>query len=114
MKEGNDMLHVKIAGLGWYLPERRITNQQIEEWHGISADWIEQVTGVQERRYVTNETTASMGAAGARMALEHASVAIADIDLIIFASPAPQQAIPCTAAFLQRELQAPEGRSACF
>jgi 3-oxoacyl-[acyl-carrier-protein] synthase-3 len=108
------MFHVKIAGVGWYLPEQRITNQHIEERHGISADWIEQATGVQERRYVTTETTVSMGAAAAQMALQHAALDIADVDLIIFAASAPQQAIPCTAAFLQRELHAPEGRSACF
>lgn len=108
------MLPVKIAGLGWYLPERRITNTDLEAQLGIPADWIERVTGVHERRYVTHETAVSMGAAAARMALENAALHVSDLDAIIGASSAPQQAIPCTAALLQRELQAPEGASACF
>jgi len=108
------MLPVKIAGLGWYLPERRVTNAELEERLGIPAEWIERVTGVQERRYVTNETAVCMGAAAARMALEDAGLQENALDAIIGASTAPQQAIPCTAALLQRELRAPEGASACF
>jgi 3-oxoacyl-[acyl-carrier-protein] synthase-3 len=55
-----------------------------------------------------------MGAAAARMALTSADLSVDAIDAIVGASTGPQQAIPCTAAFLQRELGAPEGRSACF
>ncbi|QBD77914.1 beta-ketoacyl-ACP synthase 3 [Ktedonosporobacter rubrisoli] len=108
------MLPVKIAGLGWYLPSQRVTNVDLEARLGIPAGWIERVTGVRERRYVTDETTVSMGAAAARMALEHAGLSIEDLDAIVMASTAPQQAIPCTAALLQRELNAPQGASACF
>lgn len=114
LKEMKCMLPVKIAGLGWYLPERRVTNAELEEQLGIPADWIERVTGVQERRYVTDETAVCMGAAAARMALEAAGLQVDDLDAIIGASTAPQQAIPCTAALLQRELHAPDGASACF
>jgi 3-oxoacyl-[acyl-carrier-protein] synthase-3 len=108
------MLPVKIAGLGWYLPSRRVTNAQLEELFGISASWIERVTGVRERRYVTTETTVSMAAAAACMALKDACMVPEDVDAIICASSAPQQAIPCTAAFLQRAISAPDGASACF
>jgi 3-oxoacyl-[acyl-carrier-protein] synthase III len=108
------MLPVKLAGLGWYLPPRRVTNAELEAQLDISADWIERVTGVCERRYVTDETVVSMGVAATCMALEAAELSVNDLDAIICASTAPQQAIPCTAAFLQRELHAPEGRSACF
>jgi 3-oxoacyl-[acyl-carrier-protein] synthase III len=108
------MLPVKLAGQGWYLPSRRVTNAELEAELDISADWIERVTGVYERRYVTSETTVSMGAAASCMALEAAGLNVHDLDAIICASTAPQQAIPCTAAFLQRELHAPVGKSACF
>src|SRR2546421_5172894 len=108
------MLPVKIAGLGWYLPEQRITNRHLEKRYGILAEWVERVTGVQERRYATTETTISMAAAAARMAFDDAALDGSDLDVIICASAAPQQAIPCTAALLQRELRAPEGASACF
>lgn len=108
------MLPVKIVGTGWYLPERRVTNMDLEDRLGIPANWIERATGVRERRYATSETTVSMGAAAARMALETAGVGIEEVDAIVGASAAPQQVIPCTAALLQRELGAPEGVSACF
>ncbi len=108
------MLPVKIAGTGWYLPEKRVTNADLEARLGIPADWIERVTGVQERRYVTNETMIDMAAAASHRALEDAGVRVHELDAIISASSAPQQAIPCTAAFLQRALDAPEGHSACF
>jgi 3-oxoacyl-[acyl-carrier-protein] synthase-3 len=108
------MLPVKIAGLGWYLPERRITNTHFEERFGIPSQWIERATGVRERRYATTETTVSMAASAARMALEDAGLHPHELDAIICASSAPQQAIPCTAALLQRALNAPDGVSACF
>ncbi len=108
------MLPVKIAGLGWYLPEKRVTNADLEACLGIPAPWIERVTGVQERRYCTYETAAQMGATAARMALEMADIDVRDVDVIIGASTTQQQAIPCTAVFVQRELAAPEGRSTCF
>ncbi|HEY6407841.1 MAG TPA: beta-ketoacyl-ACP synthase 3 [Ktedonobacteraceae bacterium] len=108
------MLPVKIAGLGWYLPERRVTNADLEAQLGIPADWIERVTGVQERRYATTETTLSMGAAASHIALKEAGLGVEDLDAIISAATGVQQAIPCTAALMQRELNAPDGASACF
>lgn len=108
------MLPVKLAGLGYYLPERRVTNAELEATLGIPSGWIERLTGAQERRYVGDETSAGMGAAAGRQALAQAGLGVGDVDLIIGASTAPQQAIPCTAVFVQRELGAPEGQSACF
>lgn len=108
------MLPVKIAGLGWYLPERRVTNAELAEQLSIPAEWIERATGVRERRYVTDETTLVMGAAAARKALAAADMDVSEVDAIICAASGPQQVIPCTAALLQRELDAPDGASACF
>ncbi len=76
------MLPVKIAGMGWYLPEKLVTNADLETQTGIPADWIERVTGVQERRYATTETTLSMGATASRVALKEAGLGVADIDAI--------------------------------
>jgi 3-oxoacyl-[acyl-carrier-protein] synthase-3 len=108
------MLAVKLAGLGWCLPGRQVTNAELEERLDIPANWIERATGVRERRYVSDETVLSMGASAARMALEDARLHVGDLDAIICASTTAHQAIPCTAALLQRELRAPEGASACF
>jgi 3-oxoacyl-[acyl-carrier-protein] synthase-3 len=108
------MLAVKLAGLGWCLPGRQVTNAELEERLDIPANWIERATGVRERRYVSDETVLSMGASAARMALEDARLHVGDLDAIICASTTAHQAIPCTAALLQRELRAPQGASACF
>ena len=59
------MLPVHIAGLGFYLPKRRVDNAELEARLGIPAEWIERATGVRERRYATHETSAGMGAAAA-------------------------------------------------
>lgn len=107
-------LPVRIAGLGCYLPERRETNDDLSARLGIPAEWIGRASGVYERRRVADETSASMASAAARQALEQAGMSVGDLDAIVGASSAPQQAIPCTAALVQRELGAPEGASACF
>lgn len=108
------MLSVAIAGLGLYLPERRVTNEELQQRFDIPAEWIERATGVRERRYAGGETSAGMAAAASQAALLDAGVCEHQLDAIIGASTAPQQAIPCTAALVQRELGAPEGRSVCF
>ena len=108
------MLGVKIAGTGWYLPERRVSNAYFEERYGVPARWIERATGVRERRYVEHETTVGMAALASQMALKGAGLRVEDLDAIVGASTGPQQAIPCTAALVQRALAAPDGQSACF
>jgi 3-oxoacyl-[acyl-carrier-protein] synthase-3 len=105
---------VRIAGLGWYLPKQRVSSSELAQRFGVAEGLIERTTGVQERRYAGGETASQMGAAAGRMALKHAGLRSSDLDAIIGASSAPQQCIPCTATFVQRELGAPEGRSLCF
>lgn len=111
----NMKLPVKIAGIGHYLPPRIVTSAELEARLDIPAGWVEAVTGVVERRYAADaETTAGMAAAAARQALEMAGMTVGDLDAIIGACTAVQQAIPCTAALVQSELGAPDGGSACF
>ncbi|MES2464970.1 MAG: beta-ketoacyl-ACP synthase 3 [Armatimonadota bacterium] len=106
---------VKIAGLGHYLPERRVPNCEIEENLGLKPGWIARATGVLERRRASaDDTNSRMAAAAARRALAASGLEIDDVDLIVGASASPEQMIPCTAALVQRELGAPEGHSACF
>jgi 3-oxoacyl-[acyl-carrier-protein] synthase-3 len=108
------MLAVQIAGLGAYLPERVVQSHELETELGLAPGWIERVAGVRERRVATHETAAQMAALAAQRALAAAQVGLHEIDLIVAASSGPQQAIPCTAALIQRELGAPEGMSACY
>jgi 3-oxoacyl-[acyl-carrier-protein] synthase-3 len=108
------MLAARIAGLGAYLPERRVTNEELEARLGIPANWIERATGVRERRYAGDETAAGMAAVAARRSLNAAGLTLTDLDAVVGASAAPQQTIPCTAALVARELGLPDGQVACF
>ena len=107
-------LKVRTAGAGSYLPEARVTNERFEAELGIKPGWIERATGVRERRRVSGETSSEMGAAAVRQALHHAGLEPNNVDLIIGASTAPQQASPCTAVFVQRELGLAEYGCPCF
>lgn len=107
-------MRVRIAGVGAYLPERRVGNEELEERLGLTPGWIERLTGVRERRRVSGETSAEMGARAAISALRDAGLEPGEVDLIIGASTAPQQAIPCTAVFVQRALGLAETGCPCF
>jgi 3-oxoacyl-[acyl-carrier-protein] synthase III len=107
-------LPARIAGIGSYLPSRIVTNAELETELGLDDGWVYARTGVIERRRCAGESSAFMAAAAARDALTMAGITPSDITAIIGASSTPQQAIPCTAVFVQRELGAPEGVAACF
>jgi 3-oxoacyl-[acyl-carrier-protein] synthase III len=106
-------LAVRIAGLGSYLPDRVVTNAELEVKFGLQPGWIAKRTGVLERRYATHETTVSQAVSASRIALEHSGIKLEQIDAIIGANLA-QQTIPCTAALVQKALGAPDGSSACW
>lgn len=107
-------LTIKIVGLGKYLPAKIVTSAELENQLNIPSGWVERVTGVWSRRYSSGETVSEMATAAAREALQMAGLQPSDLDAIIGASTSTLQAIPCTAAFVQRELGAPDGKSACF
>ncbi len=107
-------LPVRISGIGAYLPQRIVTNAELEAELQLAPGWIFDRTGVRERRRCSGESSASMAAAAARDALNMARLTADDLTAIIGASSTPQQAIPCTAVFVQRELGAAEGVAACF
>jgi 3-oxoacyl-[acyl-carrier-protein] synthase-3 len=95
-----------IAGVGRYLPERIVTNRELETEFGLPDGWIARFTGVHQRRRVTGETSSYMGAQAAREAMDDAGATLADIDLILNASGTPEQSIPDTGALIQRQLGA--------
>ena len=100
------MLRSKIAGIGYYVPERVVTNDDLTKVMDTTDEWIQERTGIQERRYCQKheETTASMGVAAARIACERAGIAPEDIDFIIFATLSPDYYFPGCGVLLQREL----------
>ena len=94
-----------IKGVGGYLPERVLTNDDLARVVDTSDHWITERTGIKERRIAAEgELTSSMGAAAARAALDTAGLAPEDIDLIVLATSTPDQTFPATAVTIQAEL----------
>jgi 3-oxoacyl-[acyl-carrier-protein] synthase-3 len=101
----DETVNSRILGLGHHLPERVVTNQDLTRVMDTSDEWIQQRTGIQERRFIREDTGGSdLGAHAAREALRSAGVAAADLDLIILGSLSPDVDFPGTASFLQRNL----------
>ncbi len=96
-----------ITGIGSYVPERVLTNADLEKIVDTTDDWITSRTGIRERRMAAeDEYTSTMGIAAARIALERADVDAADLDLIIVATITPDMPFPATACIVQQELGA--------
>ena len=85
------MKNSKIVGVGHFVPEQIVTNQDLEKLMDTSDAWIIERTGINERRYFDHEkdTCANMGARATKMALERAKMNAEEIDLIIFATITP-------------------------
>ena len=94
-----------VLGVGSALPSRRVSNEELAETVETSDVWIVERTGIRSR-YIAgdNETTASLATDAARRALEHASVAATDIDLIVLATATPDQTFPSSATKVQAAL----------
>lgn len=97
---------VQIKGLGSGVPERVVTNFELETWGDTNDTWIRERTGIVQRRIVTEETGLSLAFEAAQKAIEHAGITSADIDLIIVATVAPDMLVPSEAALLRQKLGA--------
>ena len=100
------MLNAKIAGIGHYVPETIVTNNDLAEVMDTSDEWVRERTGIQERRYGVKhkESTSSMGTEAARRAIADAGIQPEDVDFIIFATLSPDYYFPGCGVLLQREL----------
>ncbi|MBD2768968.1 ketoacyl-ACP synthase III [Hymenobacter sp. BT664] len=98
--------HSFIAGVGHYVPSRVVKNVELESMMNTSDAWIQERTGIQERRWFEEgkDTTANMGAHAARKALAMAGVGPDDVQLIVFATLSPDYFFPGSGVLLQREL----------
>lgn len=96
----------KIAGIGKYLPSYVMTNNELTSYMDTSDEWIQERTGIKERRYAKKheETTTTMGTEAAKKAIESAGINKEDIDFIIFATLSPDYYFPGCGVLLQREL----------
>ncbi|MEZ7514233.1 3-oxoacyl-ACP synthase III family protein [Flavobacterium frigidarium] len=100
------MYHSKIAGLGYYVPSNVVTNDDLSKIIDTNDEWIQERTGIQERRHVIRgeDTTTSMGVKAAEIAIERAGVAKEDIDFVVFATLSPDYYFPGPGVLVQRDL----------
>lgn len=96
----------QIAGVGHYLPERIVTNEELSSMMDTNNQWIVERTGIEQRRWFTPgvDTVTSMSVHASRMAIERAGIEAGDIDFIVFATVTPDYFIPGNGVLVQREL----------
>ncbi len=101
------MLRSRIIGTGSYLPERVLTNAEIEKLVETSDHWIVERTGIRERRIAApSEATSDLAAVAATRALEAAGVRASDVDVVLVATATPDMLFPATACLVQTRLGA--------
>lgn len=99
------MIRSVVVSTGAALPRRSMTNAEFEKLVETSDEWIAQRTGIRSRHIASqDETTASLGEAAARQALDNAGLTPADIDMIILATSTPNNTFPATAVEIQNRL----------
>ncbi len=104
---GEKMPGIKITGMSFYVPDQVITNNDIEKKYGISAEWIEQVTGIKSRHTCApHEACSDLGIAASKLAIKKAGINASEIDLIILASVGPDYSLPPTSSIIQDKIQA--------
>lgn len=105
-----ETLRSVVKGVGGYLPDRIVTNQDLAQIVDTSDEWITARTGIRERRIAADgELTSAMGLAAAKAALADAGLEPGDIDLIVLATSTPDQTFPATAVTIQAELGITDG-----
>ncbi|MEL6741148.1 MAG: hypothetical protein AAFP26_10885, partial [Planctomycetota bacterium] len=100
---------VELLGVGTFLPDKRITNADLERMMDTSDEWIRQRTGISERRQADRdkgENSAFMATHAARAALEDAGIPATDLDMVICATMSPDTATPAVANFATHALGA--------
>ncbi|MFH1201907.1 MAG: beta-ketoacyl-ACP synthase III [Candidatus Omnitrophota bacterium] len=107
------MKKVGIIGVGCYLPEKVLTNQDLEKMVDTSDEWITTRSGIKERRLAEkNQATSDLAISAAREALKDAGLFAKDVELIIVATVTPDMQFPSTACLVQKSLGA--NKAVCF
>ncbi len=98
---------IKITGTGFYVPDKVLTNLDLEKMVDTSDEWITTRTGIKERRIVSDDqATSDLSIEASRIALENAGLKVKDIDLIIVATSTPDTIFPSTGCWVQKGLGA--------
>jgi 3-oxoacyl-[acyl-carrier-protein] synthase-3 len=100
-----ELVNSRILGLGHYLPDHVVTNDDLARRMDTSDEWIQQRTGIRERRFITADAGPSdLAVEAARGALREAGLGAAQMDLILLGTLSPDIDFPCSASLLQRHL----------
>jgi len=100
------MYNSKITGLGYFVPKNVVTNDDLSKVMDTNDEWIQERTGIEERRHVIKgeDTTMTMGVKASKIAIERAGIEKDDIDFIVFATLSPDYYFPGPGVLVQREL----------
>lgn len=101
------MYNSRISGMGFYVPENVVTNDDLTTLMDTSDEWIQERTGIKERRWIPeggDDTSATMGAKAAKIALERSGLGARDIDFIVFATLSPDYYFPGCGVQIQEML----------
>ncbi|MBS2016898.1 MAG: ketoacyl-ACP synthase III [Deltaproteobacteria bacterium] len=113
----DDVPNATISGTGYYVPPRRVTNEDLKTHYGIETthEWIHQRTGIEERRYADEGVGSSdLALEASKRALAKAGLAPHDLDMIVFATLSPDYSFPGSGVILQQKLGLCEGPNAKF
>jgi 3-oxoacyl-[acyl-carrier-protein] synthase-3 len=103
------VIYSRIMGTGSHLPERVVTNHDLEKIMDTNDQWIRERTGIRERRIIgEGETTTTLGEAACKKAIEAAGVDPSEIDLFIMATCTPDLVFPSSACLIQKNLGLPD------
>lgn len=101
------MYNSRITGLGHYVPDNVVKNEDLSKLMDTNDEWIQERTGIKERRWIkenSGDTTASMGVKAAKIAIERAGISKDDIDFIVFATLSPDYYFPGPGVQVQHDL----------
>ena len=104
------MYNSRITGLGYYVPDNIVTNDDLSKIMDTTDEWIQERTGIQERRWIkegTEDSSAVMGAKAAKIAIERSGLTKDDIDFIVFATLSPDYYFPGCGVLVQELLNMP-------
>src|SRR5436189_5093571 len=104
------MFRSRIAGIGSYVPKQVFTNKDLIKYMDTSDEWIQERTGIKERRFAdrTGETTTTMAVEASKIAIERAGITPQDIDFIVFATLSPDYYFPGCGVLVQRAMKMKE------
>jgi len=99
-------MNSKIVGVGHYVPENVVTNDDLAKFIDTSDEWIQERTGIKERRWFNpdKDTVANMATRASKLALKRAGMEASEIEFIVFATITPDYFFPGSGVLLQREL----------